>query len=164
MEWQNETAVLNLYSDSDLANCRETRKNHSGGCPFLGKHEVFHFCRIQGSVAWSSGEAELYAAARSLSSGIGVWNALRELRGESWGSMKHFVDASACKSILLRKGAGSVKHLETKDLWVQDAIRRKGIQVGKIPRDENVSDALASYSNASDLWDKMWKMGYCAIG
>lgn len=162
MEWQNEASILNLYSDSDWANCKETRKSHTGGCMFLGNHMIFHLCRIQQSVAWSSGEAELYASGRTLSTGIGVWNALRELRGDDWGHMKHHVDASACKSILLRKGAGSVKHLETKDLWVQGVVKRKGIEIVKVPRDINMSDALASYSNATDMWNHLSLMGYSA--
>ena len=73
----------------------------------------------------------------------------RELRGEQWGILRHQVDASACKAILMRKGAGSIKHLETKDLWVQEAIRRKGIVVVKVDRKLNLADSLASYSPAS---------------
>ena len=77
--------------------------------------------------------------------------------------MKHHVDATACKSIVLRKVSGSIKHLETKDLWVQAAIRKKGIEVVKVPREMNVSDALASFSNAGDLWKHVTGMGYAMV-
>ena len=60
--------------------------------------------------------------------------------------------ASVCKSVVLRRGCGSIKHIETKDLWIQEAIRRKSIEVKKIPRELNVADCLASYSNATNLW------------
>ena len=126
----------------------------------MNQHMISHWCRIQPSIAWSSGEAELFAGSRGLSNGIGIWNTLKELRGADWGKMRHHVDASACKSILLRKGSGSIKHLETKDLWVQAAIRQKGIQVIKIPREMNFSDSLASYNNAGDLHKQLTRMGY----
>ena len=69
------------------------------------------------------------------------------------------MDASACKAILLRKGVGSLKHLETKELWVQEVIKARGIQVVKIPRLENMSDALASCSSGVDLWAHMEMLG-----
>ena len=69
------------------------------------------------------------------------------------------MDASACKGILLRKGAGSVKHLETKDLWVQELIRRKGILIKKIAREVNAADSLASYSAPATLQRHMELLG-----
>ena len=51
-------------------------------------------------------------------------------------------DANACKGMLLRRGAGRVKHLCTKQLWVQGAIECHGIRITKIPRDTNCSDLL----------------------
>ena len=74
----------------------------------------------------------------------------------------HEVDASACKGILLRKGVGSIKHLETKDLWVQEAVRRRSISVRKIPRAENASDSMASYSAPSILQRHM-QMLNCSV-
>ena len=43
--------------------------------------------------------------------------------------MKHAIDASTCKSILLRRGPGGMKHLDTNQLWVQEAITEKRFRV-----------------------------------
>ena len=51
-------------------------------------------------------------------------------------------DASVCKSILLRHGSGKIKHLSTKQLWVQGAIESYGMKVLKIPRERNPADLL----------------------
>ena len=100
-------------------------------------------------VALSSGEAEVYSAVCGLSRLIGVSNVLKEMRSECWGEpMEHAVDASTCKSILLRRGPGGMKHLDTKQLSVQEAITEKRIRVLKINREENPADTLASYSSA----------------
>lgn len=42
-----------------------------------------------------------------------------------------------CKGMLLRTGFGILKHLSTKQLWVQGAIQSYGVGVRKIGRDAN---------------------------
>ena len=75
-------------------------------------------------VALSSAEAELYASVVGVTRALGVLHLGRSVWGDDWGSLTHCVDSSACKSIILRRGAGAVKHLSTKDLWIQEAVRR----------------------------------------
>ena len=159
LEWQAPTEQLYLYTDSDWATCKETRKSHSGGVLLLGKHLISHWCRIQPRVALSSGEAELYSSVRGLSNSLGTLHLMRDISSKDWGELSHYVDATACKSILMRKGAGSIKHLETKYLWVQDAIRREKVKVSKVPREDNPSDSLASISSPKVLWYHMDLIG-----
>ena len=72
-----------------------------------------------------------------LSGLIGVSNVLTEMRVGCWGDpMDHTVDASTCKSILFRRGRGGIKDLDTKQLWVQEAITEKRIRALKINRGE----------------------------
>ena len=56
--------------------------------------------------------------------------------------MRLYIDASAAKGILMRRGAGKIKHLEIKQLWCQRAVDRYGIEVVKIPRGSNLADSL----------------------
>ena len=44
-----------------------------------------------------------------------------------------------------------MKHVETKNLWVQEAIKERGIKVLKIGRTQNAADTLASYSTAATM-------------
>ena len=53
-----------------------------------------------------------------------------------------YVDASACKGMVLRHGSGKVKHLSVKQLWVQEAVRAFDVQVTRVPRAENPADIL----------------------
>ena len=150
---------LRVETDSDWANDTRTRKSHSGGAILCGGHLLQHWSRIQPVIALSSGEAELYSSVCGLSRFAGLVNLLRELRGEEWATLQHEVDASVCKSILLRKGPGGVKHVDTKHLWVQEFIRRKNIKVVKVPRYENAADSFASYSAAHDLHNHLRLLG-----
>ena len=53
-----------------------------------------------------------------------------------------YLDASAAKGTLLRRGAGKIKHLEIRQLWCQHAIERYNIEVIKIMRKLNLADCL----------------------
>ena len=158
-EFQPETQELVLMTDSDWANDARSRKSHSGGVIKLGGHLISHWSRIQPVIALSSGEAELYSGVTGMSRFLGLVHLARDLRGNDWGSLSHHVDAAACKGMLMRRGVGGVKHIETKHLWIQEAIMQKSINVVKIPRDKNLADALASYSSGPVLSSQLEHMG-----
>ena len=52
--------------------------------------------------------------------------------------------ASTCTSLPFRRGVGGIKHLDTKQLLVQEAIMEKPIRVLKINHEENPADTFAS--------------------
>ena len=106
--WQHqESTNVKLTTDSDWVNEARTRKSHSRGMLQVGHHLVQHWCRRQTMIALSSGEAELYSSVCGLTRMLGLVNVLREMRGQMWGDpLVHALDASACKSMLLRHGSG----------------------------------------------------------
>ena len=84
---------------------------------------VAHWSRTQVSVALSSAEAELNAAVKAACEAIGM----KQLCGHLGMpvTIKMFGDSSAMKGTLSRKGSGKVKHLETRQLWLQEHIASK---------------------------------------
>ena len=104
----------------------------------LGSHLVHHWSSTQSTIALSSAEAELNAIVKSCSEGLGLQNALSELGIDIGLSIS--TDSSAAKGICCRRGAGKVKHLETRQLWVQDLIADGRVNIFKIPRSANSSD------------------------
>ena len=55
---------LTLFTDSDWAGCKETRKSSSAGVLMLGRHTLKAYTRKQKVIAKKkNAEAELYAAA-----------------------------------------------------------------------------------------------------
>ena len=78
--WQEQPAPFDIYSDSDWATCRATRKSSSGGALLHGRHLLKTYSKTQSTVALSSGEAELYAMTMAcfealglVAMGKGVW-------------------------------------------------------------------------------------------
>jgi hypothetical protein len=147
--WQDKPSYLTLLVDSDWAGCKTSRKSCSGGSILYGSHLIAHWSKLQSNVALSSGEAELNAAVKGVSEAIGI----QELCAEVGQPVSVWVgtDASVCKSILLRHGAGKIKHLTTKQLWIQGAIEAFGMKICKIPRAENSADLMTHGCTIDDF-------------
>ena len=125
-EWQEPVISLRVFSDSDWAGCVKTRRSTTGGVIMAGQHWLGHWSRTQATVALSSGEAELNAAVTACSEGRGLKNMVEEMHGEI--ELEVIGDSSASMGIMNRMGAGRVKHLEVKQLWVQDSVARKVVK------------------------------------
>ena len=68
-------------------------------------------------------------------------------------------DSSACNGIVHREGCGKVKHLETRQLWVQDFVGNKIVDVQKVARDNNPSDCLTHHWSAVDGGKHLTRVG-----
>lgn len=132
---------IEIWSDSDWAGDASTRRSCSGGFIKLGGTTVSHWSKTQSNIALSSGEAELNAAVKGVSEGVGVYELMNEILNMKM-NMELFLDASACRGMVLRQGTGKVKHLTTKQLWVQGAVQSYGLIVSKVDRADNAADAL----------------------
>ena len=157
--YQEETEDILVLTDSDWANCKVSRKSVSGGAMFLGNHLLEAWSRLQNKIVQSSGEAVLYSSNKGLSELAGLVNLLRPFFGDQWGRPELRTDASANRAILLRRGSGSIKHLEAKDLWGQDLIRRYAVKVRRVDRAEMHAHVLASPSSAHDFEYHLEQLG-----
>ena len=155
--FQDAKPPLVIMSDSDWAGDDETRKSTSGGLVRYGGHLISHWCKTQATVALSSGEAELNAIVKGCSEGIGVYELLRDL-GCNPKIFSSETDSSAARGTVLRTGVGKMKHLSTKQLWVQGAIKIYEIDVVKIPRGINSADLLTHGCTTADFNDHLERL------
>ena len=126
---QDEPSTVQVYSDSDWATCQRTRKLMSCYAIRRGEHLLDTSCARQSTVALSSGEAEYYALTRGASAGLLVKGVLAELGREV--TLDCLTDSSAAKGITARRGVGKVKHLDLRELWLQDKTENKELRVLK---------------------------------
>ena len=70
-----------------------------------------------------------------------------------------FTDSSAANGVVHRQGYGKVKHLECRQLWVQDIIAKGTGACLKIPRERNPADMLTHYWNIAVGGKHMMKLG-----
>ena len=138
---------LELYSDSDWASCKVTRRSTSSGLIFLNGCCIHSHSRAQTSISLSSMEAEILAATSLLVEGIMVKQFLQFLLGDDGGlgnnqqvQMRLWLDSTSAQSFFNRLGPGRAKHLSTRLLWSQQAMRRKWFLVERVSTHENPAD------------------------
>ena len=54
-------------------------------------------------------------------------------------------DSSAAKSITSRKGAGRARHIEVRELRVQDRVAKGELKIVKVRGEDNVADGLTKH-------------------
>ena len=137
-ESQFQPSSITVYSDSDFAGCKRTRKSTSGFIIMHGNHCIRTGSKTQSLIALSSGEAELYALVKACSEGLGIQSLSKDFNRQL--EIRTYTDASAALGIVGRKGLGKLRHVDTQFLWVQAAAARKSIEFSKLPGSENPSD------------------------
>ena len=122
-----------------------------------GSHLLLHCSRTQAGVALSSAEAELNAALKMGCEILGM----SQFCSEFGYTMKTTIsgDSSAVKGILARRGCGKVKHLEVKQLWLQEQVRSGKVQFQKISRKNNPSDPLTHHYTREEAKKHFKHMG-----
>ena len=142
-KWQSDTKVISAYSDSDWAGCSRTRRSTSGGVIMRGDHLLTHWASTQATVALSVAEAELNAIVKAASEALGLINMYKDMNQDMAAEI--FTDSNSAKGISQRRGCGKVKHLEARQLWIQEVVANKTIKIIKIPRAKNPSDAMTHH-------------------
>ena len=146
---EEELETLDVYTDSDWAGCRTTRKSTSGGLVVLGGGVVKSWSKTQGPVALSSGEAEYYSMVKGTIEGMGLQTLSRDLGWQV--ELKLFVDSSAAKAIASRKGLGKVRHLEVRHLWLKQAVKEQKVTLRKAEGKKNPSDLMTKGLSIFDI-------------
>ena len=131
--------LLEVFSDSDWAGDKKSRRSVSCACMFLDGNYFFSYSRTQKSIALSSAEAEYLSLTGAASEALNIHIALRFLTA-SPVVLKAFTDSSACRGICARQGVGRIKHLAVRLLRLQQAIRAGRLTVHSVPTQQNPAD------------------------
>ena len=93
----------------------------------FGKHCINDYSQTQEAVALSSGATEFYGIVKAATMGLGMKGLMADLGLEVGVQVN--TDSSAARSIASRKGAGRVRHVEVRELWVQEKVRRGELSI-----------------------------------
>ena len=132
-----------IFSDTDFAGCRVTRKSTSGGCILLNGHLVKHWSCTQKVIALSSGEAELAGVVKAAGEALGMRSLCRDLGMDL--SLHVFADSTAAIGICERSGVGRVRHIDVAQLWVQQKLKWKEFRLSKCLGTDNPADVLTKH-------------------
>ena len=155
-EWQSEVDTVETYSDSDWGGRVGSRKSTSGGALLLGKHCIKTWSSTQGAVALSSAEAEFYALVEAVLRAKGLVTMAAELGFLNLRTeVKAATDSSAAKSFVSRRGLSKMKHIEIRDLWLQEEVLKGLVEVLKVRGTENPADLMTKFLNITDIKDRL---------
>ena len=129
---------IDVSSDANWAGCRRTRKSTSSRGVFVNGCLMSHCVAFQQTIATSSGEAEIYASSAAAVDAIHLRRVL-----EFCGYPCHIrlrLDASVAISFATRLGVGRLRHIDTRVLWLQRAVKEAQIITVKVPTERHVSD------------------------
>ena len=111
---------LEIYADCDWAGCTKSRRSTTGRATFLTGTLIEFTSRTQGSIATSSGEAELYAIGSGAAEGLAILQFLKELKITCQSHFTIYTDSSAAKSMVTRIGPGrNTKHVQLRFFYMQ---------------------------------------------
>ena len=101
----------------------------------MGSRLIKSWSRTQDSVTLSSAEAELVTLSKLAMEMLGVRSMASEWHMmDGCAASKLFVDASAALSIAKRLGAGKMRHVNVKTLWLQEKAVQLELDYVKVKR------------------------------
>ena len=68
-------------------------------------------------------------------------------------------DSEAAKSFVSRRGLGRMRHIEVRDLWLQEEVRKGAVIVKKVAGLENPADLMTKFLGRSEVVDRLHRMG-----
>ncbi len=143
---------VDAYGDSDWAGEHgEVHKRRSTTCVVerIGAHVVETVSVTQHTISLSSAEAELYASNRAAAGGLQTKHFM--LESGYAVQLRVWSDSSASRGIIRRTGTGTVKHIELRWLWVQEALRERRFLLKTVKTDDNPSDVGTKYLSEARL-------------
>ncbi len=83
-----------------------------------GSHTISCWSKLQSNIALSSCEAEPNAALKGAVEGLNDQRLATSLGDDLTLELR--TDASAARGVIMRQGVGKVRHLQVKQLWLQE--------------------------------------------
>ena len=150
------TNEIVVWSDTDFAGCKETRKSTNGGAIMLGGHCVKTWSSTQAKIALSSGEAEYSGIVKAISEGMGIQSMMKDLGYD----LKLVVntDSTAAIGIGTRHGLGKVKHMDIKELWIQEKVMDGDVKLNKVPGNDNLADLMTKHLDRGKIDEYLEKL------
>ena len=149
---------LNVFSDSDWAGCKRTRKSTQGYVVYYGNHCIKSHSSTQATIALSSAEAEYYALVKSGSIALGMRAMYADLGVKI--NLNLHTDASGAKGIAQRRGLGKLRYVEVHLLWLQHQVANGTFSVKKIDGKTNPADLLTKYLTQDAMKGHMRRFHY----
>ena len=100
----------------------------------FGEHVIDVVCSKRDVVSLSAPESEFCAMTTGGAHGIHTKNIFSDLQVEV--TVRLDTDSTSASGICRRRGVGRLRHLHKKELWLQDQVAAKNVELGRVPSEE----------------------------
>ena len=126
----------------------------------IGIHCIKKWGASQAAIALSSAEAEFYAMVEAVTRAQGLLTLAGGLGFSGLTNVVHLgTDSAAAKSFICRRGLGSMRHLDIRDLWLQKEVEEGRLVVTKISGLFNPADLTTKVLTVNEIEDRLKGMG-----
>ena len=154
-QYESEEPVIEIFGNADWAADCQTRRSVSGTIVFFGGCLIYASSRTQKVVSLSSAESETYAAASATMDAILITTIFSWLLQLNI-LMCLYLDSSAARGILARKGVGRLRHLSCRVLWLQDLVMEKRLLVRSVMGALNPADVATQQNDSAQRGSKAY--------
>ena len=96
--------------------------------------------RTQKCISLSSTESEWYAASAGTCDGLYLHHIIAFLCDDDVSCLVLHTDNSAVKMLSVKLGAGRLRHIKGRLLWLQDKVAAGDLQIKQVRTSQNVAD------------------------
>ena len=152
----NTDLKIEAYTDADWAG-QSDRHSITGGLLMLDGVNVSSWARTQKAIATSSGESELYAMSIGAAEALGLRELLTDIGLPTTVRLR--CDSTAAMGTASRQGLGRMKHVQVRDLALQQWIADGRLTLQKIASSGNAADILTKHVSQNALQSLIPKLG-----
>ena len=156
---QSQPERVRMFTDSDHAGCKRTRKSTSSLALMHGRHCIRTSVATQSTIALSSPESEYYALVKGCSISLGAQSMFMDMRIPV--QVEVHCDASSGISLASRRGLGRARHISTRFLWVQHKVQERAVSIHKVPGKQNPADVGTKCVTEAEMLAATQKLGMC---
>ena len=151
----SEPIPLSIYTDSDWAGDKNSRRSTSGGVLYMFNNAIACFSQLQPVVALSSAEAELIAMCENCKEGIFIKNLASEII-PIMTPIPIFYD-NAGSGFMAENPINNKrsKHIDIKYKWLHDYISDKIFSLHHVPSEKNDADVFTKSLPIADFGSKV---------
>jgi hypothetical protein len=134
---------MELYSDSDYAGDRNTRKSTTGTVATLCGSAISWQSKLQRTVAQSTMEAEYVAMAQAVKEALWLSKLMYDITGD--GQLPIVIKSDNTAAQILAKNPENhekAKHIDTKYHLIRDEVEKKRIALEYVDSRNNIADLL----------------------
>ena len=144
------------YTDANLTG-QLGRLTITGGLLLLDGVNVSSWARTQKAIATSSGESELYAMTAGAAEALGLRELLTDIGLPA--TMRLRCDSTTAMGAATRQGLGRMKHVQVRDLALQQWIADGRLTLQKVASSANAADIFTKHVSHNVLQSLVPKLG-----